>query len=95
MFEFNFGYQVGNDPFTREEWLDSGKSRYLLRWQVNWAEKKITFSVTAASTGWIAFGLSNNGTLEAGADLVIGGVRKSSTKSKDGKEGASFSVRNV
>lgn len=78
-------YQVGNDPFTREEPLDP-EGKYLLQWHIDWNSKRITFKTTVETKGWVGFGISNNGTVEAGADFVIGGVRD------NGK--TYFSVRN-
>lgn len=67
------GYMVGNNPHYRSETLDSG-GRYQLEWSVDFDQKRITFNVTVQTNGYVAFGLSQNGSLNAKSDIVIGGV---------------------
>lgn len=66
-------YMVGNNPYHRRESLDS--KRYQLEWLVDWRSKLITFNVTVQTTGYIGFGLTENGKM-TGADIIIGGVNK-------------------
>ncbi|CAL8068076.1 unnamed protein product [Orchesella dallaii] len=47
--------------------------RYLLEWEVNFSEQKITFNVTVQTKGYVGFGLSRSGKM-SGADIIIGGV---------------------
>ena len=49
-----------------------------LYWNVSTANKEISFTVEAKTTGWIGFGISSGQGKMEGADIVIGWV-------KDGK----------
>lgn len=61
-----------DNPYRHWESLDP-RGRYILEWVVDWKEERVVFNVTAATRGYVGFGISRRGGL-AGADIVIGGV---------------------
>jgi len=63
---------VDNNPYHRREILD-GEGKYQLEWVVDLSSKRVTFTVTAETSGAVGFGLSPSGKM-TGADVVIGGV---------------------
>jgi len=60
------------NPYKHIAQLDQ-QGKYLLEWEVIWAEKRVIFNVTVQTQGYVAFGLSKRGQMD-GADIVIGGV---------------------
>ncbi|XP_074647533.1 DBH-like monooxygenase protein 1 [Tubulanus polymorphus] len=61
--------------YPRKAYLDH-KMKYLLEWKYDEKEMKggkITFRVTVKTTGYVGFGLSENGAMK-GSDIVIGWV---------------------
>lgn len=67
------GYIIGNNPYHRAEYLDT-QGLYYLEWRVDQAENRIIFNITAGTTGYLLFGLANNGSVTTGADIVVAGV---------------------
>ncbi|CAL8068074.1 unnamed protein product [Orchesella dallaii] len=63
---------LNTNPYRHREMLDP-KGRYQLEWVVDWINKRVIFNVTAATSGYVGFGLSRKGKM-GGADIVIGGV---------------------
>lgn len=63
---------VDSNPYRHTEVLDP-RGRYNLEWLVDWEREQIIFNVTAATRGYVAFGLSQRPTM-TGADIIIGGV---------------------
>ncbi|CAL8110024.1 unnamed protein product [Orchesella dallaii] len=66
---------VGNDEFqfkAVDEQLDPSGS-YILSWEVDLPESRITFEVKVATLGYVGFGISPSGSM-AGADIFIAGV---------------------
>ncbi|CAL8068114.1 unnamed protein product [Orchesella dallaii] len=66
--------QPKENPFKHSVTLDP-RGNYRLEWEVDWKEERVIFNVTAATKGYIGFGLSRKGKM-SGADIVIGGVDK-------------------
>lgn len=58
-------------PYHHSALLAQG--RYRLQWFVDWTQRRVTFNITVATTGYVGFGLARRGKM-AGADLIIGGV---------------------
>lgn len=71
-FDYGVGYMVDSNPYRHTEILDS-LGKYLLEWQVDWLQKRVTFNVTVKTKGYVGFGLSDNGKM-TGADIVVGGM---------------------
>ncbi|CAL8068132.1 unnamed protein product [Orchesella dallaii] len=66
--------QLNENPLRHTRTLDP-RGNYRLEWEVDWKEERVIFNVTAATRGYIGFGLSRKGKM-SGADIVIGGVDK-------------------
>ncbi|CAL8068120.1 unnamed protein product [Orchesella dallaii] len=62
------------NPYRQKVLLDS-VGNFSLEWEVNWKKEMVYFNVSAATKGYIGFGLSRKGKM-SGADIVIGGVDK-------------------
>jgi hypothetical protein len=67
---FVVGVVVGAIP--RTEVLDEA-GNFIATWTMDNKAHLLTFTLDVKTTGWIAFGISNNDSME-GADLVVGGV---------------------
>ncbi|CAL8068072.1 unnamed protein product [Orchesella dallaii] len=65
-------FELNSNPYRHREMLDP-RGRYQLEWVVDWIDKRVIFNVTAATSGYVGFGLSRKGKM-GGADIVIGGV---------------------
>ncbi|CAG7816338.1 unnamed protein product, partial [Allacma fusca] len=55
---------------------------YRVEWQADYGEKTIEFWISANTTGFVGFGISNTGDMD-GADLVFGGVQDGSAYFQD------------
>jgi len=51
---------LNSNPYRHREMLDP-RGRYQLEWAVDWLNKRIIFNVTAATSGYVGFGLSKKG----------------------------------
>ena len=56
-------------PFS----LTLSEDNYYLYWNVSFADETIQFAVKVKTTGWVGFGITNNGQMP-GSDVVIGWV---------------------
>ncbi|CAL8081547.1 unnamed protein product [Orchesella dallaii] len=63
--------------YNDKQFMDS-KRRYFVEWTVDWAQKELIFNISVATSGWVGFGFSKDGTMKNG-DMMIAGV------SPDGK----------
>jgi len=62
----------GISILNQQQFLDPNE-KFLLQWETNLKLKRITFTITAETLGYIGFGMSPNGGMD-GADMAIGGV---------------------
>jgi DOMON domain len=58
------------EPAEREAVLNEN---YLVRWETNDEAQRAQFHVIVATTGYVGFGISDEGKM-MGADIIIGGV---------------------
>lgn len=66
------GVTSGAENGRQKEVLEA-TGRMIVEWEVDFEQKTIIFDVTAATTGFVGFGLSPAGGM-AGSDIVIGGI---------------------
>jgi dimethyladenosine transferase 1 len=66
-----------NGVEKQKEVLDAD-GKFIVEWVVDFEEKKVVFEVSAETTGFVGFGVSEGGGM-TGADIVIGGIYPNGT----------------